>query len=162
MKELPGKNIRITVPADKSSPYTVYAEGVSQGAYLRTEWREYDVFLDYAYPIVLFFTFRTHRRAFVCVAPERLGMNVYVFSCASAPLSVLSELRGRAYDRFKRSLRYLCKITDNRCRKFSGRFFWQLAYLAQNGLNSTLNLQLLANKYDSERNLALPCGEEKR
>lgn len=77
-------------------------------------------------------------------------------------LAVISQLRGRAYDRFKRSLRFLCKHTDERCRKFDLRFYWQLAWLSKMGLNSNLNLKLLAEKYDEERNLALSENPEEK
>ena len=150
-----GKNIKITIPATKDSFYTIYAQGVSQGAFLNPERKEYDVFLDAAYPIILFFTFKNYRRAFVCIDSARISTNIYKFSCVNKELSVISILRGRALDRFKRSLNYLCKHTANRCSTYDIRFYWQLAYLAKRALNSNQNLKLLAAQYDTERNLAL-------
>lgn len=153
-------NIKISVPAEKNAFYTIYAEGVSYGAYLRPSRREYDVFLDSRYPIILYFTVRNHRRAFVCASPDLMESNIHAFACTEAPLSVIAFLHGRAFDRFKRSLSYLCKYTENRCHEFGIPFYWQLSYLAKNGLNSTMNLRLLAEKYDAERNLALSYTEE--
>ncbi len=159
---MPGKNIRISIPAAKNSFFTIYAEGVSFGVFLRPERKEYDVFLDPQYPIILYFTFGKHRRAYICANPDFMQSNVYKFSCSNRSLSVISQLRGRAYDRFKRSLRFLCKHTDERCRKFDIRFYWQLAYLSKKGRNSNLNLKLLAEKYDTERNVALFEKQERK
>ncbi len=131
-------------------PYTVYAEGVSHGVRLIPERREYEISLDCRHPIVLYFTFRTFRKAYVCIAPEIFGMNIYRFDCASRELAVVSQLRGRAYDRFKRSLAWLRRQTQNRVHKFDIRFYWQLAFLAKKGLNSNLNLKMLAENYDGE------------
>lgn len=74
--------------------------------------------------------------------------NIYHFNCANKELAVISQLRGRAYDRFKRSLDWLDKKTNSRWKKYNIQFFWQLAYLSKKGLNSSQNLKFLIDIYD--------------
>lgn len=129
-------NVRIP----KDAKYTLYAEGVFMG--IEDFGIEYQVTLDFSYPVVLYYTFKKHRRIYIIMKPS--GTEVFRNDDLSETFSIIAQLRGRPLDRFKRSLRYIVKKT--RSHKFSVEFYFKLAFLCQQGENDRLNLNKLLRK----------------
>lgn len=132
--------------------YTLYAEGVVLNV-ANTETEAY-VTLDDNFGIVLYYTVGKCRRLYVCCRADMAGCSPQKLSGCAVPLSVLCELTGRAYDRFKRGMRYLNDVTEGRFHRFPVAFLWQFAVLCQAGKNNRGNIAFLIHQYDT--NLAIP------
>ena len=140
--------IRIDIPTKlQNEKFTVFAEGVSYGAFLNPEKGLYEVYLDYSQPILLYFTLVKSRRLYICTNPENSSTEIVKFPVANKPLSVMATLRGRAFDRFKRSLKYIKKVLKTDCTRYNIKFYWELAYLSNTGLTAAANLKALVEKY---------------
>ena len=140
--------IRIDIPTKlQNEKFTVFAEGVSYGAFLNPEKGLYEVYLDYSQPILLYFTLNKSRRLYICTNPENSSTEIVKFPVANKPLSVMATLRGRAFDRFKRSLKYIKKVLKTDCTRYDIKFYWELAYLSNMNLTFSANLKSLVEKY---------------
>lgn len=140
--------IKIDIPTKlQNEKFTVFAEGVSYGAFLNPEKGLYEVYLDYSQPILLYFTLVKSRRLYICTNPENSSTEIVKFPVANKPLSVMATLRGRAFDRFKRSLKYIKKVLKTDCTRYNIKFYWELAYLSNTGLTAAANLRALVEKY---------------
>ena len=135
----------VTIPVDNEH-YSLYAEGV----FVRKTVTEQQSFitLNDDFCILLYYTVHTWRHLYVCVATRLFPYCPHNFNESDAPLSVIADLSGRAYDRFKRSMRYLNAATRGAFYRFPPAFFWQLASLCRFGKNDRLNLQMLVYQYD--------------
>ena len=141
----------IAIPV-KNGHYTLYAEGV----FIRKKFLDGRSFitLDGKFVIVLYYTVYEWRHLYVCIAKELLPDYEITFNECSMSLSVIADLTGRAYDRFKRSMDYLNKATGGMFYKLPPSFFWQLAWLSRHGKNDRLNIRRLVHKYD--KNIRVP------
>lgn len=133
--------VKVRIPQHEN--YTLYAEGVFLG--IENFGKEYLVSLDFSYPVILYYTFKNHRRVYIIM--QAIGADIFKNDDISVPFSIISQFRGRALDRFKRSFRYIVKKTKDNSRKFSAEFYFKLAFLCQQGENDRLNLNKLVEKY---------------
>lgn len=132
--------VRVRIP--KNSYYTLFAEGVLLD--LEPEGAGYIASLDFSYPVVLYYTFHHHRRLYVIMRPS---VNEFFHNNdVSSPFSVISQLRGRSFDRFKRSLRYIVRKSKG-FHKFPPEFYFKLSFLCSHQKNDKINLNRLFNKY---------------
>lgn len=132
----------------KDNGITLFAEGTLLSQIDKDQY--YELELAKSKCIVLYYKLHfNHRRLFIVCDP-RLMQNKFVkdFTLVSDSLSVIAELHGRGFDRFKRSIEYLNKATDNQIMDLPPAFFWQLAYICRNGKNDKANLNKLANNYN--------------
>lgn len=137
----------VAIPSDNGH-YTLYAEGV----FIRKSFMDGRSFitLDASHAIVLYYTVHEWRHLYVCVAADALPGHAFNFNECDMQLSVLADLTGRAYDRFKRSMDYLNAASAGTFYRYPAPFFWQLAALCRCGKNDRFNLRLLAGKYDKD------------
>ena len=135
----------VTIPKDNEH-YSLYAEGI----FIRKTVTEQQSFitLNDDFCITLYYTVHTWRHLYVCVATRLFPDYPHTFNESDAQLSVIADLTGRAYDRFKRSMHYLNVATLGAFYRFPPSFFWQLASLCRFGKNNRLNLRLLVYQYD--------------
>ncbi len=133
--------VTVIVPRDKE--YTLFCEG--KLIHLETLPTIYRLEMDFDYPIILYYTHRYHRRLYIIMkpCPPLICENVDVRS----PFSVIAQLRGRGFDRFKRSMWYIKRKTNGLCYRFPPSFYFKLSYLANNEKNSRFNLNMLINQY---------------
>ena len=132
----------IAVKVPKSGKYTLYAEGNllgmnDQGPYFKLNF-------DFESPVCLWYTHTQHRRVYIIMKPTLYKMES---ADVIGDFSILSQLRGRSFDRFKRSLKYICRITKCACYTFPPAFYYSLSNLAAVGKNSRANLILLTHRY---------------
>lgn len=133
--------ICIKIPIPKKS-FSLYVQGIILNA-ITTD-QETFLILDSNYPITLYYKIMGRRKIYVC-SSHNLGSE-YVrkhFPESNLPLSVACELSGRAFDRFKKSIRLLEKIHGNSILKKGIDFFIRLSELCSSGKNSLPNLELL-------------------
>lgn len=133
----------VTVRIPRLLNYTLYAEGFLCG--IERDGADFLVTLDFSFPVILYYTYRYHRRIYIisrpcppCITKSR---------DVSREFSIISQLRGRSFDRFKRSVKYIADRTGRTCFGFPAAFFWQLSYLCIAGKNDRINLNLLIKKY---------------
>lgn len=134
------ESVMVKIPSGAN--YTLYAEGVLLG--MEFYGADYIVSLDFSYPVVLYYTFHYHRRVYVIMRPS--GCDVCRCSDVSSPFSIITQLRGRSFDRFKRSLSYIVKKT-NGFHKFPPEFYFKLSFICSQGKNDMVNLNRLIEKY---------------
>lgn len=135
----------ISIP-NENEHYSLYAEGVFVRKMI-TDTQSF-ITLNDDFCIILYYTVHTWRHLYVCCATRLFPYYPHTFNESDAPLSVIADLTGRSYDRFKRSMAYLNAATLGKFYRFPPTFFWQLASLCRFGKNSRLNLRLLVNTYD--------------
>lgn len=141
------KNITVFIP--KSGIYTLFAEGsfekkVSEGDFHQIEFREDNI-------LVLFYHFPFHRRLYVTSAPSLFNNeNVHTLDGVDTERSILAQLRGRAFDRFKRSLSYIQEHTDYKCFTYPNEFWLRIIYLMQAGKNSLHNIQSIISEFQQK------------
>ncbi len=132
--------VRVKIPKD--SYYTLFAEGVLQS--LESYGIGHIATFDFSYPVVLYYTFHHHRRLYVIM---RSSVNE-IFHCndVSRQFSIIAQLRGRSFDRFKRSLRYIVRKSKG-FHKFPAEFYFKLSFLCTHQKNDKINLDRLFKKY---------------
>lgn len=134
------ENVMVKIPGGAN--YTLYAEGVLLG--MEFYGADYIVSLDFSYPVVLYYTFHYHRRLYIIMRAS--GRDVYRCHDVSSPFSIISQLRGRSFDRFKRSLAYIVKKTSG-FHQFPPEFYFKLSFICSQGKNDMVNLNRLIEKY---------------
>ena len=112
------------------------------------------VTLDGDFCVVLYYTVGKYRRLYICQCSAPKDADISMLSGCKMPVTVLYELTGRAFDRFKRSMDYLNHASDGLFYRLPYIFFLQLAALCQAGKNSRLNLSLLVRRYDDSISLS--------
>ena len=135
----------ISVRIPKNDYYTTYAEGV----FLSMDTESEDgviINLDADYTFFLYYTFKFHRRLYIC--STKIPGNDHKFENVNEPVKILCQLRGRAFDEFKRSVNYLNKSTKGSFYHLPPMYFWQLAALCRARKNSRINLELLTKRYN--------------
>ena len=136
------KTISVMIPKYMKLNYTLFAEGNRlcmnrEGPFIKIDF-------DFSSPVCLWYTYKFHRRLFIIMQPTLYELeSVDVIGT----FSILTQIQGRSYDRFKRSLRYICRMTQKQCYKFPPMFYFSLSTLAVEKKNSRENLRLLAHKY---------------
>lgn len=138
--------ISIYIPKEESL-FTLYAEG----KFIKNTSFEsfYDIHLDYDYCIILYYTYKynkrnPNRRLYICCKPEKLSnKNVYNLPNVNDSLSVINQLRGRAFDRFKAAMKFLNIATMGEVYLLPPIYFWKLSQLCQNGKNNLYNIKKL-------------------
>lgn len=133
-----------------SAGLTLYAEGLLLGKEDKKTY--YELELSKNKVIILYYKFHfNHRRLYIVCAPELMD-NCFVksFSLVSDNMSVIAELHGRGFDRFKRTMEYLVKASDSAVLDLPPVFFFQLAYLCRNEKNDRVNLKKLSSNYNLE------------
>lgn len=135
----------VVIRIPKTKNYTLYAEGSL--CRIDKDGEDHLITLDFSHPVILYYTFRYHRRLYVITSP---GTPVLRNDDVSGNFSIIAQLRGRSFDRFKRSMQYIVEKTEKRCYEFPAAFFWQLSYLAQAGKNDRINLGILIKKYTAQ------------
>lgn len=126
-----------------SKDYTLYAEGFLCG--IEKDGEDFLVTLDFSFPVILYYTYRYHRRIYIITRPY--PPFAVRNSDVNREFSIISQLRGRSFDRFKRSVKYIADRTGRTCFGYPAAFFWQLSYLCIAGKNDRVNLELLIKKY---------------
>lgn len=132
--------VKVRIPKD--SYYTLFAEGVLLS--LEPYGTGHIAALDFSYPVVLYYTFHHHRRLYVIMRPS--VSEIFHNNDVSRPFSIVTQLRGRSFDRFKRSLRYIVRKSKG-YRKFPAEFYFKLSFLCSHQKNDKINLNRLFNKY---------------
>ena len=132
--------VRVRIPKD--SYYTLFAEGVLLN--LESYGTGHIATLDFSYPVVLYYTFHHHRRLYVIMQPS--VNEIFHNNDVSRPFSVIAQLRGRSFDRFKRSLRYIVRKSKG-FHEFPSEFYFKLAVLCTHQKNDKINLNRLFYKY---------------
>jgi len=102
--------------------------------------------------IILFYkvNYRQRRLYVVCNPEQMKNIGVYTFEKVNTPMSIVTELRGRGFDEFKRSLEYIKKATNNLVYDMPPVFWWQYGFICKNQKNNRVNLNLLLQKYNLE------------
>lgn len=141
----------ITAKIAKHGIYTSYAEGkilssLDKGNY-------YEIKLSEQSIIILYYHFNFHRRVYICCIPEKLSsckLNhpILKFHNVDKNLTVIAELQGRAFDRFKRMCNVIKNYTNGRFYDYSILFFSKLAFLCRYGKNSMVNIKNLCKIFD--------------
>lgn len=133
--------IKMIVPRDKL--YTLFCEG--RLLHIEKLPNKFELTMDFDYPVVLYYTHRHHRRLYIITKPCKpfIMENADVLS----PFSIIGQLRGRSFDRFKRSMWYIKKKTLGSCYTFPPSFYFKLLFLANNGKNDRFNLNQLIKQY---------------
>jgi hypothetical protein len=137
----------IVVSIPKHSFYTLYAEGASCG--ITDTGDTFKVSFSPSGTIILFYTFPHHRRLYAVRRESTAGIRKQFIDCVE-PLFSLFQLRGRAFDRFKRALEYIKKTAGARCFDYPSLFWFQLACLCREDKNSLLNISILMHRYDPD------------
>ena len=132
--------VRVRIPKD--SYYTLFAEGVLLN--LESYGTGHIATLDFSYPVVLYYTFHHHRRLYVIMQPS--VNEIFHNNDVSRPFSVIAQLRGRSFDRFKRSLRYIVRKSKG-FHEFPAEFYFKLSFLCTHQKNDKINLNTLFYKY---------------
>ena len=132
--------VRVRIPKD--SYYTLFAEGVLLN--LEAYGTGHIATLDFSYPVVLYYTFHHHRRLYVIMQPS--VNEIFHNNDVSRPFSVIAQLRGRSFDRFKRSLRYIVRKSKG-FHEFPAEFYFKLSFLCTHQKNDKINLNRLFYKY---------------
>lgn len=101
------------------------------------------VTMDSDWPMALYYRVMNRRHIFICTQSSICGFATRIFPEAMIPLTVLTELDGRAYDRYKRTMRMLEDKTKGDCFMSPPDFFIRLAELCRCGRNSMSNVMLL-------------------
>ena len=135
----------VVVRIPKTKNYTLYA--AASLCRIDKDGEDHLITLDFSHPVILYYTFRYHRRLYVITSP---GTPVLRNDDVSGNFSIIAQLRGRSFDRFKRSMKYIVEKTEKRCYEFPAAVFWQLSYLAQAGKNDRINLGILIKKYTAQ------------
>lgn len=136
--------VTVFIPPEKA-PYTLFAEG----AFVSIKGNKdegYQVDFSEDYMLLLFYHFPFHRRLYVTVnhfhsLPKNSLMGV------SQKRVILAELQGRAFDRMKRSLAYLKKLTGGNCFSFPKEFWLRFIALMRSGKNSQQNIDTLVKEF---------------
>ena len=132
--------VRVRIPTD--SYYTLFAAGVLLN--LESYGTGHIATLDFSYPVVLYYTFHHHRRLYVIMQPS--VNEIFHNNDVSRPFSVIAQLRGRSFDRFKRSLRYIVRKSKG-FHEFPAEFYFKLSFLCTHQKNDKINLNRLFYKY---------------
>ena len=132
--------VRVRIPKD--SYYTLFAEGVLLN--LESYGTGHIATLDFSYPVVLYYTFHHHRRLYVIMQPS--VNEIFHNNDVSRPFSVIAQLRGRSFDRFNRSLRYIVRKSKG-FHEFPAEFYFKLSFLCTHQKNDKINLNRLFYKY---------------
>lgn len=137
--------ITITIPTPNKR-YSIYADGVLDTV-IRLKGKSL-VSLDDRWPITLYYRFGCHRHLYICTEPEKIPVApVREFRDVPRPLAAVSELEGRAFDRYKRSMYRLKQNTGGKIMKLPVEFFWLLAEKCSQGRNAMKAVDRLAEKY---------------
>lgn len=138
--------ITAKIPKNNNN-YSIYVEGtlVSQidcGSYYELEFSKGKI-------LILYYNFKLkHRRLYIVCNPDQMENSYEKFFLGlSDKMSIIAELRGRGFDRFKRSIDYLKKATENQIMSLPPAFWFQMAYICRNGINNRFNLNNLVIRY---------------
>lgn len=132
--------IHVLLP-DEKSIYTLFAEGNLINSFKLLN-RTHLTF-NAEYPILLYYTFPNHRRLYLCTRDE----SGITFPGIKEKLRILTQIRGRSFDRFKRSVDYLNKEYHGTIQFMPYSFFWVLSDICKKGHNDSINLDLLYQRY---------------
>ncbi len=136
--------IRILIPKKDSIP-SVYAEGVFLGKDFYKG--DVEIILDSDYCTTVYYTYKLHRRLYVCCNPGKKGINATALPMVNQEVTILTQLRGRHFDRYKEAMSLLNKATKGQFYKLPPQFFWQLSILCRTGKNSNFNIKNLVRRY---------------
>lgn len=141
------KTLFVDIPV--KADYTLYAEGI-----LLSKEKLSDCFrleFEKRNCLILYYTMKKYRRLYIVSSPE-LFNNKFKFSFedVSEPVSVIAQLRARSFDRFKQTISYLRKTTDDDVLRLPVQFFWQAATLCSLNKNSKFNIDNLVKLYDAK------------
>lgn len=103
------------------------------------------VILDSDHPIALYYKVMGRRRLYICLQSAPEIFDIHRFPEIEIPMAVVSSLSGRAYDRYKRSIRLMERMTEGRVFSKRINFFIRFAELCALGKNSIANMRLLLN-----------------
>ncbi len=132
----------VSVKIPNASYYTLFAEGSLLE--LEPYGNGHIATLDFSYPVVLYYTFHHHRRLYVIMRPSK--GEFFHNNDVSRPFSIITQLRGRSFDRFKRSLRYIVRKSKG-FHEFPAEFYFKLSFLCTHQKNDKINLDRLVQKY---------------
>ena len=136
--------IRILIPKKGSIP-SVYAEGVFIGKDFYKG--DVEIVLDSGYCTTVYYTYKLHRRLYVCCKPGKNGEYATALPMVNQTVTVLTQLRGRHFDRYKEAMSLLNKATKGQFYKLPPQFFWQLSILCRTGKNTNFNIKNLIRRY---------------
>lgn len=145
-------NVRVFIPPGEQL-FSLYADG----NLIKKEGNEDEGYnLEFTpQMIALFYHSKNHRRCYVTVDPllvSHWGFQQYSLHGVDEKRVVIAVLLGRSFDRFKRSLSLLKKMTAN-CYNLPPLFWIRFAYLAQKGRNSVSNIERLLTYFGDENGL---------
>ena len=136
----------VTVRIPATDFYSLFAEG----SFLKMEKTETEYYIDFNADnvLIVFYHFPFHRRLYITCNPAKFNnKEIHVLEGVDNERSVLVQLQGRAFDRFKRSLDFIKKETDNTCFSLQNEFWFQMANLMRAGKNSTLNMKTVISRF---------------
>lgn len=138
------ETVTVFIPPEKA-PYTLFAEG----GFLRMDGDDesgWSVEFDAESALLLYYHFPFHRRLYVtCHADSRFPLQK--FSGVSDSRSLLCELYGRAFDRMKRAMPHIVKLTGGRCFFFPPEFWLRISHVMRYGKNSRMNISRIVSEF---------------
>ena len=144
------KEICITVPP-ATRHFSLFAEGCVLGVYAGEPGEAAHVILDASHPVALYYHVAGRRRLFICMSGD-MGKEFpkRIFPETLSEVSVLTELSGRAYDRYKRTMEWAARHVGPAVFTLPPDFFLVLAELCRGGRNSGANISLLLSRHGME------------
>ena len=139
--------LRVLIPKKGDFP-SVYAEGVFAGKDFYNG--EVEILLDSRYCTTVYYTYKLHRRLYICCVPEKQKGISTTLPRISKAVTVISQLRGRHFDRYKEGMSFLNQATKGQFYKLPPQFFWQLSILCRSGKNSNFNIKNLVRRYSPQ------------
>ena len=148
----------VTVPINVTIPrrelYTLYAEGVLLSEDFTEDGLPVLEFDENAV-LILYYKFMNHRRIYICFSeksgktPGSVCVNTFPdVDGGNRKMSVVRELRGRPYDRFKKYMKWLSLSTEGKIYRMSPAFFWQLAVFCTTKKVSRELVKMLVLRYE--------------
>lgn len=139
--------ISVFIPKESSSyPFTCYA----QGSFIRMEdyETEYKISFCEKSVLILFYHFDFHRRLYITLPENSLSeVENKKFWNITENRQILAELRGRNFDRFKRSVDFINDFTKGDCYNFPASFWSQITMLCEQNRHCKKNLNFLCESY---------------